>query len=169
MDGPLPHLKWVKSLCRVRLFATPWTVAYQAPPSMEFSRQEYWSGLRFPSPGALSNPGIKPGSPAVQADALPSESLGKPHLKNTNKINVHTSSVSSTLWDFTIQEAGLSWMCARSWGALWDPGIGGSGARLFLGASDGRVFEIYCLEMVLLFVKVGRCLLTRGVAGALTV
>ena len=61
----------VKSLSHVQLFATPWTVAYQAPPSMEFSRQEYWSGLPFPSPGDLPNPGIKPGSPALQADALP--------------------------------------------------------------------------------------------------
>ena len=63
----------VKSLSRVRLFATPWTVAYQAPPPVGFSRQEYWSGLPFPSPGDLPNPGIKPGSPALQADALPSE------------------------------------------------------------------------------------------------
>ena len=61
----------VKSLSHVQLFATPWTVAYQAPPSMELSRQEYWSGLPFPSPGDLPNPGIKPGSPALQADALP--------------------------------------------------------------------------------------------------
>ena len=67
----------VKSLSRVRLFATPWTVAYQAPPSMGFSRQECWSGLPFPSPGDLPNPGIKPGSPALQADALPSEPPGK--------------------------------------------------------------------------------------------
>ena len=50
----------VKSLSRVRLFATPWTVGYQAPPSMGFSRQESWSGLPFPSPGDLPNPGIKP-------------------------------------------------------------------------------------------------------------
>ena len=61
----------VKSLSRVRLFATPWTVTHQAPPSMGFSRQEYWSGLPFPSPGDLSNPGIEPGSPALQADVLP--------------------------------------------------------------------------------------------------
>ena len=59
----------VKSLSRVRLFATPWTVAYQARPSMGFSRQEYWSGLPFPSPGDLPDPGIKPGSPTFQADA----------------------------------------------------------------------------------------------------
>ena len=59
----------MKSLSRVRLFATPWTVAYQALPSMGFSRQECWSGLPFPSPGDLPNPGIEPGSPALQADA----------------------------------------------------------------------------------------------------
>ena len=63
----------VKLLSRVQLFATPWTVACQAPQSMEFSRQEYWSGLPFPSPGDLRNPGIEPRSPALQADALPSE------------------------------------------------------------------------------------------------
>ena len=60
-------------LSRVRLFVTLWKVAYQAPPSMGFSRQEYWSGLPFPSPGDLPNPGIEPGSPALQTDGLPSE------------------------------------------------------------------------------------------------
>ena len=65
-------------LSRVRLFATPWTVAHQAPPSMGFSRQEYWSGLPFPSPGDLPDPGIKPRSPALEADALTSEPPGKP-------------------------------------------------------------------------------------------
>ena len=68
----------VKSLSRVRLFATPWTVAYQAPPSMGFSRQRYWSALPFPSPGDLPNPGIEPGSPTLQTDALLSEPPGKP-------------------------------------------------------------------------------------------
>ena len=63
----------VKSLSRVRLIATPWTVAYQAPPSLGFSRQEYWSGLTFPSPGDLPNPGTESGSPELQADTLPSE------------------------------------------------------------------------------------------------
>ena len=61
----------MKLLSRVRLFVTPWTVAYQAPPSLGFSRQECWSGLPFPSPGDLPDPGIEPGYP--QADALPSE------------------------------------------------------------------------------------------------
>ena len=63
----------VKLLSRVRLFATPWTVAYQAPPTMEFSGQDYWSGLPFPSPGDLPKLGIEPGSLALQTDALPSE------------------------------------------------------------------------------------------------
>ena len=58
--------------------AIPWTVACQAPLSMGFSRQEYWSGLPFPSPGGLPNPGIEPRSPALEADALTSEPPGKP-------------------------------------------------------------------------------------------
>ena len=65
-----------KLLSRVRLCATPWVVAYQAPTSMGFSRQEYWSGLLFPSPGYLPDPGIEPRSPALQTDALPSEPPG---------------------------------------------------------------------------------------------
>ena len=68
----------VKLLSCVRLFATTWTIAHQAPPSMGFSRQEYWSGLPFPSPGDLPIPGTEPGSPALQADSLPSEPLGNP-------------------------------------------------------------------------------------------
>ena len=89
------ELPWVKSLSRFWLFATPWTVAYQASPSMGFSRQEYWSGLPFPSPGDLPDPGIKPRSPTLEADALTSEPLmtqqshgwaytsRKPELKET--------------------------------------------------------------------------------------
>ena len=68
----------VKSLSRVRLFVIPWTVAYQAPQSMESSRQEYWNGLPFPSLGDLPNPGLEPRSLALQADALLSEPPGKP-------------------------------------------------------------------------------------------
>ena len=67
----------VKSFSRVRPFATPWTVAHQASPSMGFSRQEYWSRLPFPSPGDLPDPGIEPGSPTLEADALTSEPPGK--------------------------------------------------------------------------------------------
>ena len=73
----------VKLLSCVLLFATPWTVAFQVPQSMEFSRQLYWSGLPFPSPGDLPNPGIEPRSPALQADTLLSEPPRKPkHSKN---------------------------------------------------------------------------------------
>ena len=72
------NTEWVKSLSHVQLFATPWTVAYKAPPSMGFSRQEYWSGLPFPSPGDLLDPRIETGSPTLEADALTSEPPGKP-------------------------------------------------------------------------------------------
>ena len=75
----------VKLLSRVQFFGTPWTVAYQAPPSMGFSRQECWSGLPFPSPGDLPDPGIEPGSPALQADVLPSEPPGKPQEGSLKK------------------------------------------------------------------------------------
>ena len=72
----------VKSLSRVRLFAIPSTVVYQASPFMGFSRQEYWSGLPFPFPGDLPDLGIEPRSPALQADALPSEPPGNTTLKH---------------------------------------------------------------------------------------
>ena len=78
----------MKLLSRVWLFATPWTVACQSPLSIGFSRQEYWSGLPFPSPGDLPNPGIKPGSPSLQADALSSEPPGKPPNILHNRINI---------------------------------------------------------------------------------
>ena len=63
-------------LSQVRLFATPWTIAHQAPLSMEFSRQEYLSGLPCPSPGDLPYPGIEPRSPTLHSDSLPSEPRG---------------------------------------------------------------------------------------------
>ena len=78
----------VKSLRRVQLFVTPWTVDYQAPPSMGFSRQEYWSGLPFPSPGDLPDPGIKSGSPSLQADTLLSEPPGKPSSAKYWQLNL---------------------------------------------------------------------------------
>ena len=76
--GRRTPLSEVKSLSRVRLFATAWTVAYQAPPSVEFSRKEYWSEWPFPSPWDLPDPGIELGSPALQAGALLSEPPGTP-------------------------------------------------------------------------------------------
>ena len=67
----------------VQLFATPWTVAHQVPLSMGFSRQEYWSGLPFPTPGDLPDPGMEPTSlvsPALAGDSLPLHHLGGPYL-----------------------------------------------------------------------------------------
>ena len=72
----LQSIQSVQSLSRVRLFATLWTVPHQAPLSIGFSRQDYWSGLPFLSPGNLPDPGIEPRSPALQADALTSEPPG---------------------------------------------------------------------------------------------
>ena len=92
------HISWVvlqmwkkmkvKSFSCVQVFVTPWTVAYQALQSMEFSRQEYWSGLPFPFPGDLPNPGIEPGSPSLQADTLPYEPPGKHMWKLSNKCKI---------------------------------------------------------------------------------
>ena len=80
----------MKSPSCVRLFATPWTVAHQAPPSMEFSRREYWSGLPFPSPGDLPDSGIEPWPLLSRADALPSEPPGNNQVTQlllSDKIN----------------------------------------------------------------------------------
>ena len=76
-EGKQNKAKQEKSLSRVQLFVNPWTVAYQASPPMGFSRQEYWSGLPFPSPDDLPNPGTEPRSPALQADSLAVETPGK--------------------------------------------------------------------------------------------
>ena len=80
------YLESESEVSRVRLFATPWTVAHHAPLSMEFSRQEYWSGLLFPSPGDLPDPGIEPVFPALQADSWPSEPPGKLVLKACSQL-----------------------------------------------------------------------------------
>ena len=88
----------VKWLICVRLLVTPWTVAHQAPPSMGFSRQECWSGLPFPSPGDLPNPGIKPGSPALKADSLPAELPGKPIMKCYSAIKKNEILPFATVW-----------------------------------------------------------------------
>ena len=77
-SSPTVAVQW---LSHVRLFATPWTVAYQAPLSMGFPRQEYWSALSFPSPGDLPNQGVKLMSPALQVDSLPLSHQGS-HLAN---------------------------------------------------------------------------------------
>ena len=82
----------MKSLIRVWFFVIPWSVAYLTPPSMGFSRQEYWSRLPFPSPGDLSNPGIEPRSPTLQTDALPSE----PQEMQTYIFEVHIKQENSS-------------------------------------------------------------------------
>ena len=82
-------LSSVQSLSHVRLFATPWTVAHQPPPSMGFSRQEYWSGLTFPSPGDLPSAGIEPPSLAMEVDSLPTELQGK-KLPNSSQLSCIT-------------------------------------------------------------------------------
>ena len=80
-------VKWQPLSC-VWLFETPWPAAHQALLSMEFSRQEYWSGLPLPSPGVLSDPGIGPGSPALQADPLPlSHTVSSPLLNNLHALS----------------------------------------------------------------------------------
>ena len=76
------------SFSHIQLFATPWTVARQAPPSMGFSRQEEWSGLPCPPPEDLPNPGIESRSPTLQADPLPSEPPGKPKFYVMSIINI---------------------------------------------------------------------------------
>ena len=109
----------MKSFSHVWLFATPWTVAHQVSPSMGFSRQGYWSGLPFPSPGDLPHPGIEPRSPALQADALPSEPPGKPRWARAgcNKISGSLSKEnacphSSRGWKSEIKKP-LSLVCIR--------------------------------------------------------
>ena len=79
---------------------TPWTVAYQAPQSMEFSRQDYWSGLPFPSPGDLPNLGIEAESPTLKADTLPSEPPGKLISENPTKFNFEVSDIHEKYYIF---------------------------------------------------------------------
>ena len=94
---------WVKLLSCVWLFATPWTVACQSPPSMGFSRQEYWNGLPFPSPGYLSDPGIKSRSPALQADSLPSEPPANPWWDSEVQGIVYLWLIHIVVWQKPIQ------------------------------------------------------------------
>ena len=82
----------------VRLCATLWTAACQAPLSMEFSRQEYWSGLLFPSPGDLPDPGIEPESHALQTDSLLTEPLGK--ITMMNRMSKNTVSFKEVIYFF---------------------------------------------------------------------
>ena len=94
-----------KSPSHVRLFTTPWTVAHQAPPSMGFSRQEYWSGVPFPSLEDLPDPWIKRRSLAFQADALTSEPPGKPRKKETLPLVTTWMKLEGIKWKKTERQA----------------------------------------------------------------
>ena len=108
----------MRLLSHVRLFMTPWTIAYQAPQSMEFSRQEYCSGLPFPSPGDRPNPGIEPGSPAFQADALPPEPPGKP----CSIPRAAECLGSQDTWLLGHQLHGLGQITSPLWASVFTPG-----------------------------------------------
>ena len=94
---------------------TPWTVAHQAPPSMEFSWQGYWSGLPFPSPGDLPNPGIEPRFHALQADSLPSEPSRKPSLLGKDALKLVGEKSCLVVWLLFICFSGgrRSWRAGR--------------------------------------------------------
>ena len=98
---------------RIRLFVTLWTVACQAPLSMGFSRQEYWSGLPFPSPGDLPDPGIKPRSPELPADSLPTEPPRKLMLEVESHVFLHlltwVNRTTRTLWSKKTWESHMPW------------------------------------------------------------
>ena len=106
--------KWKCSLLSpVRLFATPWTVAHQAPLSMGFPRQEYWNGLPFPSTEDLPNPWIKPGSPILQAYSSLFEPPGKPHVSFSSLQSLSRVWHFATPW-ITARQASLSITNTRS-------------------------------------------------------
>ena len=100
------------SLSHVRLFATPWTVAYQAPPSMGFFWQEYWTGFPFPSPEDLPDPGIEPRSLTLQADVLSSEPPELSILIVTTIVTIDRKSVPTRHCTFQILES--DWTLALS-------------------------------------------------------
>ena len=113
-----------------RFFATPWTAAHQAPVSMRFSRQGYWSGLPFPSPRKLLDPGIKAGSPTLQADSLLTELQGKPYrLSNPfywiTLLFFHQDHSSIRTWGipWTEQPCGLQFMGSQRAGYNWATNI----------------------------------------------
>ena len=119
-EEELLNVKKVKSFSHVQLFVSPWTVACQAPPSMGFSRQEYWSGVLFPFPGDLPDPGIEPRSPTLQVDSLLSEPPGNPWCKYRcnrkppkNFQNGGMPRYSNSLWepDFRRQESKQGYLC----------------------------------------------------------
>ena len=131
--GMLFIMPCVSCCSPVWLFATPWTVACQAPLSMEFSRQEYWSALPFPSPGDLPNPGIEPRSPVLQADSLPSKPASPIKYGERNQINrtkmplyfqtqpllPDSETCLYTGWQHTHTCASLTWQMGRERWTEW--------------------------------------------------
>ena len=143
-------IMWMcQSFSCVWFFVTPWTVTFQAPLSMEFSRQEYWSGLPPPSLGNFPNPGIEPRSPALQADYLPSEPPGKPVMW----ILVWNYNFIVKTLQLHVSYANQSWICVLVFFTLycislllvylvvhhlfWDINLWGRG----WGVYDGRGFK----------------------------
>ena len=124
MDGRGKHFQWSESENHLVMSksVTPWTVAWQAPLSKGFSRQEYWSGLPFPSPGDLPNPGVDPGSPALQTDFLSSEPPGTPSVKYwASNVPVGVNSLHFSLYTCVGHVLllgpgieGDSWVCSRA-------------------------------------------------------
>ena len=103
----------------VWLFATPWTVAHQAPQSVGFSRQEYWSGLPCTPPGDLPDPGIEPGPPSLQ-NSLPSEPPGKPTGSLRSLVlNLASKKPSSRLWTLGCPIMVASQRLSTSCGVFW--------------------------------------------------
>ena len=94
VEDIMPRDIQAQSLSHIRLFATPWTVAHQAPLSVGFPRQEYWSRLPFPPPGELPDPGVKLSSPELQANSLPTEPPGRPCRDDMSPLNKHLACVS---------------------------------------------------------------------------
>ena len=118
----LSPIKWKWSHSVMSDSVTPWTVAHKAPLSLGFSRQRYWIGLPFPSPGDLPNPGIESRSPTLQADTLPSEPLGKPQSNKPQGNEFHQQWCELRRGSFSIWD--LRWGCSPSrhsgWSFRWD-------------------------------------------------
>ena len=109
---------------RAQLFVTPWTVAHQSPLSMGFSRQEYWSELPFPSPGALPDPGVEPRSPALQADSLLVEPLKSMYRAVKNPTAMQETQVPSLDQEDPLEKGMVTHSSTLAWRIPWteEPG-----------------------------------------------
>ena len=131
VPGPHVPLCVCESLSHVQLLVTPWNIAHQASLPTESSRQEYWSGLPFPLPGVLPDPGMETGSPTLQADSLPSEPPGNPICSFSSKQSPHFFSFWMLFWTLyqlsqwksnSKMAAGWPILHARKW---WSEGVWG--------------------------------------------